>query len=77
MHVNLSSHLHTDECNKLINKLFKCYEAYKYGKFFGFCNGEYDDMRMCLRGERKSRQRENYLYSAEIKRRQKCQAAQC
>ena len=46
MHTPLDSHLHTADCNKIIEELVKCQE--KNGKvkmMFGACDAEYHAMR--------------------------------
>lgn len=59
MHSDLSPHLHTPECNRLIDLLKKCHEENKFAKFLGVCN-EFDTQVVgCLRNERKERSRLN------------------
>ncbi|XP_064456244.1 COX assembly mitochondrial protein 2 homolog [Ornithodoros turicata] len=71
MHVDLSEHLHTDECNILIRELMKCHEEQKFGKIFGACNSINTKMLKCLKEERLRKQRANYERSLERQRRQK------
>lgn len=36
MHTNLSPHLHTEECNKIIQEMIKCHEQNNYAyRLFG------------------------------------------
>ena len=59
MHPDLSSHLHTSECNDLIKALVRCHEEKKYGRFFFGCNAEDTAMSRCLKQELENRRREN------------------
>ena len=46
MHTPLASHLHTTDCNKIIEKMMKCYEENnKVQQMFGAC----DDLYMAMR----------------------------
>ncbi|XP_044763183.1 COX assembly mitochondrial protein 2 homolog [Coccinella septempunctata] len=67
MHPDLSSHLHTDECNLLIESLQKCHEENPFLKFFGKCNQQDTLMVKCLRQERLARRRKNFEASLEKK----------
>lgn len=69
MHSDLSPHLHTPECNRLINLLKSCHEENKYAKFLGVCNDFDQQVVVCLRNERKENSRKNRAQSAEKHRR--------
>jgi len=58
MHTPLDDHLHTPECNKIIQELGFCYlENSKFKQLFGACDKEYMAMRRCLKNERLERTR--------------------
>lgn len=69
MHSDLSPHLHTPECNRLIDLLKKCYAENKFGKFVGVCSDFDQQMVNCLREERKDNSRKNREQSLEKHRR--------
>ncbi|XP_022900644.1 COX assembly mitochondrial protein 2 homolog [Onthophagus taurus] len=59
MHTDLSPHLHTEECQKLIFALINCHKENPFLKFVGVCNEQDSEMLKCLKAERKQRQKEN------------------
>ncbi|EDV49175.1 COX assembly mitochondrial protein 2 homolog [Drosophila erecta] len=59
MHTDLSSHLHTPACNKLIEELQACHENNAFAKFVGVCNSIDDKVVKCLKGERIARSAAN------------------
>lgn len=69
MHSDLSPHLHTPECNRLIDLLKRCHEENKYAKFLGVCNDFDQQVVVCLRNERKENSRKNREQSLEKHRR--------
>lgn len=59
MHPDLSPHLHTDKCNRLISLLKQCHEEFAFRKFIGKCNTPYSKMVRCLKEERIARSAQN------------------
>lgn len=59
MHTDLSPHLHSTECNDLINQLKECHNLFPVKKFFGYCNTLDSAMVQCLKRERVQRSKEN------------------
>ncbi|XP_038068747.1 COX assembly mitochondrial protein 2 homolog [Patiria miniata] len=69
MHPDLSSHLHTEECNILIRKLLQCHKDNPFKKFTGVCNQEDTDLRSCLNREYHQRLEANKMKTNERRRR--------
>lgn len=65
MHPDLSDHLHTPECNELINKLKECHATNKFGKFIGQCNEIDSELNKCLKNERRLNQESNLKRATE------------
>ncbi|XP_055849314.1 COX assembly mitochondrial protein 2 homolog [Episyrphus balteatus] len=59
MHTDLSAHLHTPECNKIINDLKDCHAQNTFGKFIGICNDLDNLLVKCLKQERINRSAAN------------------
>ena len=66
MHTPLDAHLHTEECNKIIQELQRCRdETGKLGQLFGACNDLYNQMRRCTKAERLARTKKHLETSKE------------
>ncbi|XP_037948510.1 COX assembly mitochondrial protein 2 homolog [Teleopsis dalmanni] len=59
MHPDLSPHLHTPECNQLVQELLNCREENKLTKFLGICNSLDTALNKCLKQERIARSAAN------------------
>ncbi|GAB1597920.1 hypothetical protein Ahia01_000068800 [Argonauta hians] len=59
MHPDLSSHLHTGECNIIIEALKICHKENPWKKFLGACNELDHSLNKCLRNERETNRRNN------------------
>lgn len=65
MHPDLSPHLHTPQCNDLINQLHRCHEENKLKKFMGACNDIDREVLKCLKAERLRRRANNRILAEE------------
>ena len=65
MHTPLDAHLHTPECNEIIQKLQECHAEHgKWTQFaFGVCEDLDTAMRKCTKQERRTRTKENHEIS--------------
>lgn len=59
MHPDLSSHLHSPECNELISQLKECHVTNKFQKFLGACSDIDRTLQRCLKKEREEFRKKN------------------
>lgn len=64
MHTDLSSNLHSAECNVFITALKECHTQHQFRKFVGYCNDANAAMLKCLKAERETRRKANSDKSA-------------
>ncbi|CAO1425892.1 unnamed protein product [Diamesa serratosioi] len=67
MHPDLAPHLHTPECNKIIDELHNCHKTHAFAKFVGICNDIDRVLNVCLSGEREQNRQANKQKSQAMK----------
>lgn len=69
MHTDLSPHLHSVDCNKLIEELKNCHKENTFAKFVGVCNDIDTKLVKCLKKERIARSAHNRAKALEQQQR--------
>ncbi|XP_077294119.1 COX assembly mitochondrial protein 2 homolog [Arctopsyche grandis] len=59
MHTDLSAHLHTDECNDIIQQFLYCNSHYTFQRFLGKCSYLDTQVTKCQKKERLQRREHN------------------
>ncbi|XP_072024443.1 COX assembly mitochondrial protein 2 homolog [Amphiura filiformis] len=67
MHSDLAPHLHTPECNAIIQKYLQCQKDNPWKRFLGECGSLDTAMNKCLKKEREANRQENHRKSREMK----------
>ncbi|XP_046573293.1 COX assembly mitochondrial protein 2 homolog [Haliotis rubra] len=68
MHPDLSGHLHSAECNEIINAFQQCHNRSSSSEFMGYCNDLDRALTRCLKAERKKKQEANFAKSRGFQR---------
>ncbi|XP_076449292.1 COX assembly mitochondrial protein 2 homolog [Babylonia areolata] len=67
MHPDLARHLHTPQCNALIEALQRCHVEHPVKMYMGYCNDMERAMTKCLKRERIDKRRQNMIKAKEMK----------
>ncbi|KAK7504581.1 hypothetical protein BaRGS_00004067 [Batillaria attramentaria] len=67
MHPDLASHLHTPECNALIEALQRCHVEHPVKMYMGYCNDFERVMTKCLKRERLEKRRLNQIKAKQLR----------
>uniref|UniRef100_A0A0N5AD19 COX assembly mitochondrial protein n=1 Tax=Syphacia muris TaxID=451379 RepID=A0A0N5AD19_9BILA len=65
---DLSPHLHTEECNILVQLFRQCQKEHRFRKFFGICSDSYVAVSQCFEIERRLQRKNNGSYTAKTKK---------